>query len=114
PVVHVLDASRAVPVVGSLISPDLKAGFVQQVRAEYDRVRVQHAGQQQKLISLAQARQCAPKLSYDDLPQPAFLGVRVLSTDSRSPIAHHPSPITLDFALSDLVPFIDWSDRKST
>src|SRR6185369_12506404 len=79
-VVHVLDASRAVPVVGSLISPDLRAGFVQQVRAEYDRVRAQHAGQTQKLISLEQARQRLPKLSYDDLPQPEFTGVRVLSS----------------------------------
>src|SRR5947199_3354977 len=63
PVVHVLDASRAVPVVGSLVSPDRKAGFVQQVRAEYDRVRAQHAGQQQRLISLEQAQHRAPKLS---------------------------------------------------
>jgi 5-methyltetrahydrofolate--homocysteine methyltransferase len=126
PVVHVLDASRAVPVVGSLISPDLKAGFVQKVRDEYERVRAQHAGQQQKLIPLAQARQSAPKLSYDNLPQPKFTGVRVLSTDSRSPIAHHPSSIThhpspiahrpspiahrpSPIALSDLIPFIDWS-----
>src|SRR5438034_1959423 len=78
PVVHVLDASRAVPVVGSLISPDLKGNFVQQIRAEYDRVRAQHAGHQQKLVPLDTARKRAPNLSYDDLPQPAFTGVRVL------------------------------------
>ena len=39
PVVHVLDASRAVPVVGSLISAEHKPAFVEQVREEYERVR---------------------------------------------------------------------------
>src|SRR5258705_5327157 len=92
PVVHVLDASRAVPVVGSLVSPDRKAGFVQQVRAEYDRVRAQHAGQHQKLISLEQARQRAPKLSYGDLPSPAFVGVRVLSSDVTGNADAPPAP----------------------
>src|SRR5881296_275096 len=93
PVVHVLDASRAVPVVGSLVSPDRKAGFVQQVRAEYDRVRAQHAGQHQKLISLEQARHRAPKLSYDDLPQPEFTGVRVLSSDVAGSAGAPPAPV---------------------
>src|SRR5207247_62433 len=136
PVVHVLDASRAVPVVGSLVSPDRKAGFAQQVRAEYDRVRAQHAGQHQKLISLEQARQWAPKLSYGDLPQPQFIGVRVLSSDvteggdappalAGSSLAGPESeaakrgasqytrggrgPGLFSISLSDLVSFIDWS-----
>src|SRR5437660_6682936 len=52
PVVHVLDASRAVPVVGSLISPDLRGDFVRRIRDEYDRVRAQHTGQQARLIRL--------------------------------------------------------------
>ncbi len=60
PVVHVLDASRAVPVVGSLISAGQKPGFVKQVREEYERVRVQHAGQRAKLILLEAARAKAP------------------------------------------------------
>jgi 5-methyltetrahydrofolate--homocysteine methyltransferase len=114
PVVHVLDASRAVPVVGSLISPDLKAGFVKTIRAEYDRVRAQHAGQHQKLISLEQARQRAPGLSYDDLPQPDFTGVRVLSSDAKGNADAPPAPAGAvathsALSLSDLIPFIDWS-----
>src|SRR3989454_604971 len=129
PVVHVLDASRAVPVVGRLVSPDRKAGFVQQVRAEYDRVRAQHAGQQQKLISLEQARHRAPKLSYDDLPQPEFTGVRVLSSDVAGSAGAPPAgtgseaatrdasqdagggrgPGVFSVSLRDLIPFIDWS-----
>ena len=126
PVVHVLDASRAVPVVGSLVNPELKPGFMQRVRSEYDRVRTQHAGQRQKLLSLDAARQHAPKLNYDDLPRPEFIGLRVLTTDSRSPIPDHASRLTPHaprltedasrltphasrIALADLVPFIDWS-----
>src|SRR5258706_16398733 len=58
PVVHVLDASRAVSVVGSLINPKLKPGYVQGVRAEYDKVRAHHAGQKAKpLLPIEQARQ---------------------------------------------------------
>jgi len=112
PVVHVLDASRAVPVVSSLISADLKPGFVTQIRSEYERVRSQHANQAAKLISLTDARNNAPRLRYEHLPRPEFTGVRTLSSNPaftlRNPesgIGHPASSISL----SDLVPYIDWS-----
>jgi 5-methyltetrahydrofolate--homocysteine methyltransferase len=115
PVVHVLDASRAVPVVSSLISKEQKPAFAAQLREEYDRVRAQHAGSQAKLLSLEAARANAPKLKFDDLPKPEFTGVRVLSSEGRAgsplPAAERrarsdaPYPVSL----SDLVPFIDWS-----
>jgi len=105
PVVHVVDASRAVPVVSHLISARQKPGFVQQVREEYDRLRTHHAGHQAKLISLAAARKLAPKLRYDDLPKPGFTGVRVLSSDSPPGT----SPQAASLSLRDLIPFIDWS-----
>ena len=92
PVVHVLDASRAVPVVSALLSGEQKPAFVQQLRSDYDKARAQHTGQQQKLLTIAQARANAPKLGYDDLPQPEFTGVA-----STNP------------SLELLVPFIDWS-----
>ncbi len=97
PVVYVLDASRAVPAVSSLISKENKPAFVKQVREEYDRLRTQHAGPKQKLLSIEEARARAPKLCYDDLPKPEFLGVRVLSSDQ--------SPISL----AEIAKFIDWS-----
>ncbi|MEW6303208.1 MAG: methionine synthase [Verrucomicrobiota bacterium] len=81
PVVHVLDASRAVPVVSSLVSAENKPNFVQQIRAEYERVRATHAGQQVKLLSLDEARANAPKLKFNDPPQPEFVGVCVLDSD---------------------------------
>jgi 5-methyltetrahydrofolate--homocysteine methyltransferase len=84
PVVHVLDASRAVPVVGALLSDEQKEAFSAKTRAEYDGIRTRHAGTETKLLSLTEARQRAPKLSYDDLPQPEFLGVRILS--SKAPV----------------------------
>jgi 5-methyltetrahydrofolate--homocysteine methyltransferase len=104
PVIHVLDASRAVPVVGSLITADQKPAFVRTIRDEYDRVRSQHAGQQQKLIGIEEARARAPKLGYTDLPRPEFLGVRVLSSDEPAN-AQRPAAISL----ADLASFIDWS-----
>ncbi len=115
PVVHVLDASRAVPAVSNLISAKRRPKFAAHIREEYDRLRAQHAGQQIKLLSLEQARANAPKLTFDDLPKPEFDGVRVLSSEGRagSPLpaterrarSDAPYPVSLDA----LVPFIDWS-----
>jgi len=104
PVVHVLDASRAVPVVSQLLNAEQKPAFVQRLRGDYEQARAHHNGRKQTLLTLEQARANAPQLPYDDLPQPEFTGIRVLSSDE-SPIAHRPSPINL----ADLVPFIDWS-----
>src|SRR5215211_3092705 len=56
PVVHVLDASRAVPVVSSLISEEQRAAFGARNRDEQDRLRSMHAGTRQTLIPLEEAR----------------------------------------------------------
>ncbi|MGB8367924.1 MAG: methionine synthase [Limisphaerales bacterium] len=117
PVVHVLDASRAVPVVSNLISHEHRPKFARQIREEYDRIRAQHAGQQAKLLSIEQARANAPKLKYDDLPKPEFDGVRVLSSGVAAdvnlwnsvPGESADSHQRLRVSLADLVPFIDWS-----
>jgi 5-methyltetrahydrofolate--homocysteine methyltransferase len=106
PVAHVLDASRAVPVAGSLLSPAQGPAFVAALRAEQERLRAQHASQTQVLLSLSEARRRAPKWDWTktDLPQPQFTGPRVLTSD---PSAHLPP--TARITLADLVPFIDWS-----
>jgi 5-methyltetrahydrofolate--homocysteine methyltransferase len=93
PVVHVLDASRAVPVMTSLLSNDGKAPFVKQLREDYEKLRAQHAGSAAKLLSFAAARANAPKLDFSELPCPDFTGVRVLE----------------DFPLATLREFIDWT-----
>ena len=92
PVVHVLDASRAVPVTSSLLSKDGKAPFVKSLREDYEKLRAQHAGTVVKLLSLEAARANAPKLKYDDLAKPEFTGTK-----------------TIEPALAELVKFIDWS-----
>jgi len=95
PVVHVLDASRAVPVTTSLLSDDGKADFVVKHNADYDRLRKAHASPRPKLVSLeaARARRTPIEWRVEDLPTPEFTGVRVLS----------------NFPLATLREFIDWT-----
>src|SRR6202021_151146 len=56
-VVHVLDASRAVPVTTSLLSDDGKPAFVAQHRADYEALRKAHSAPRQTVVSLATAPQ---------------------------------------------------------
>jgi 5-methyltetrahydrofolate--homocysteine methyltransferase len=95
PVVHVLDASRAVPVTTSLLSEDGKTEFVAQHRAEYEAVRKSHAAPRQQVVSLevARSRRTPIRWRKEDLAVPEFTGVRVLD----------------DFPLSTLREFIDWT-----
>jgi 5-methyltetrahydrofolate--homocysteine methyltransferase len=95
PVVHVLDASRAVPVTTSLLSDDGKAPFVAQHRADYDALRKTHSAPRQQVVSLeaARARRTPIKWRAEDLPVPEFTGVRVLD----------------NFPLATLRDFIDWT-----
>jgi 5-methyltetrahydrofolate--homocysteine methyltransferase len=121
PVVHVLDASRAVPVVSNLISAEHRPKFAAQIREEYDRVRAQHSGQRVKLLSIEQARANAPKLKFDDLPKPEFTGVKTLDSSVAADVRRLTSSASisdsdgassrrlLPVALEQLVQFIDWS-----
>jgi 5-methyltetrahydrofolate--homocysteine methyltransferase len=95
PVVHVLDASRAVPVTTSLLSEDGKAEFVAQHRADYEALRKAHSAPKQQVVSInaARARRTPIEWRAEDIPTPKFTGVRVLD----------------NFPLSTLREFIDWS-----
>jgi 5-methyltetrahydrofolate--homocysteine methyltransferase len=95
PVVHVLDASRAVPVATSLLSDEGKGEFVAQHRAEYEAVRKNHASPRQPVVSLEVARKRRTPIEWrvEDLAVPEFTGVRVLD----------------DFPLATLREFIDWT-----
>jgi 5-methyltetrahydrofolate--homocysteine methyltransferase len=114
PVVHVLDASRAVPVTSSLLSKDGKAAFVKQLRADYEKLREQHAGSAVKLLSLEAARANAPKLKHDDVPKPEFTGVRTLSSGAFNSGkcdcgSSHGHAGAFSVSIEELVPFIDWT-----
>ncbi|MGA2493284.1 MAG: methionine synthase [Roseiarcus sp.] len=95
--VHVNDASRAVGVVGQLLSPDAKANYVASVRAEYRKVADAHArGEADKArLPLEKARANAVAIDWAayDPPKPSFLGARVLD----------------DWDLADLARTIDWT-----
>ena len=95
PVVHVLDASRAVPVTTSLLSDEGKSAFVAQHRADYEALRKAHSAPRQAVISIEAARKRRTPIQWraEDLPTPAFTGVRVLD----------------NFPLATLRDFIDWT-----
>jgi 5-methyltetrahydrofolate--homocysteine methyltransferase len=94
--VHVLDASRAVGVVNSLLNEELKSAFDKKTREEYERLRQEHAAKTRKknLLTLDQARANRTPIDWSSYipPKTEFLGVRVCA-----PMVEH------------LVPFIDWS-----
>ena len=95
-VVHVLDASRAVGVVGSLVNADLRDDFAKKVRADYDQIRQTHQDKGAKsLWTLARARANRFPSNWAELniPIPAFTGVKVVPQQP----------------LDQLIPFIDWS-----
>ena len=72
PVVHVLDASRAVPVTTSLLSDDGKQAFVAQHRADYEALRKAHSAPRLQVVSLedARARRTPIEWRAEDIPVP--------------------------------------------
>jgi 5-methyltetrahydrofolate--homocysteine methyltransferase len=96
PVVHVLDASRAVGVAGTLVSDTLKDGFVAETAADYQKIRDQRAGSgQSALVPLDQARANGFTPDFDAHPpvQPAFTGLQTID----------------DVTVDTLIPYIDWT-----
>ena len=80
--VHVLDASRVVGVVSDLLSDDRAPVLVATNRAEQQHLRDQHEKSQQRpLLTLEQARANREQVPFDDLPVPAFTGVRTVHPD---------------------------------
>ena len=107
-VVHVLDASRAVGVVGSLINPKLKPAFMENIQTEYEKLRQQHGQQKAKpLLSIETARERGFSTDWNhvDVTKPGFTGIRVLASDRSASQSEKDARIEL----SELVPFIDWS-----
>ncbi len=77
--VYVPDASRAVGVASNLLSDELKDAYVAQVAADYEKIRVQHAGKKgPTLISLEAARANRFKADWQRYvpPAPTFIGRR--------------------------------------
>ncbi len=96
-VVYVSNASRAVGVVGTLLSSERKAPFVAETQQEYQEIRSRFAArandQRRVTIEAARANKQAIDWTKYTPPVPKVLGVQVFK----------------DFALQELVSFIDWS-----
>ena len=97
PVVHVLDASRAVGVVNQLLGVETKAHFAAGKKDEYRKLREAReaaGGGESKLLPLAAARGRREKIDLAHVaPAPTFLGTRVFD----------------DYPLAELVERIDWT-----
>ena len=94
--IHVIDASRAVPVVGALMKPDTRKALDEQNRKDQQEIRTQfesRAGIQ--LLTYEEALRHKLHTEWDEhhIALPEFTGRRVLK----------------EFPLNKLVPFIDWS-----
>jgi 5-methyltetrahydrofolate--homocysteine methyltransferase len=95
--VYVLDASRAVGVVSSLLSGEGGEGYRAGIRAEYQKVSEAHARAEaeKSRLPLSRARENAFRADWANYvpPKPSFSGTRVFRT----------------YDLSELVPYIDWT-----
>jgi 5-methyltetrahydrofolate--homocysteine methyltransferase len=94
--VHVLDASRSVTVVEQLLGSK-KQAFVEDLKAEYARMREHHEKHRgaKQLLQLIEARNNKMQLIFDDstITAPTSLGIKTLEEQD----------------LSALVPYIDWT-----
>jgi 5-methyltetrahydrofolate--homocysteine methyltransferase len=97
PVVHVNDASRAVGVASSLLSPERREAYAAEVRADYAKISAAHfrAQADKKRLKLADARANAVVIDFAKTPpkKPAFLGVKSFR----------------DYNLAELAEYIDWT-----
>jgi 5-methyltetrahydrofolate--homocysteine methyltransferase len=91
---HVLDASRCVGVVSSLLG-EKRGDFERATREEYTRLRKDQAARQtdRTILPIEAARGRKPVLEHGGTPQPPFIGARILD----------------DVSLSEIEPFIDWT-----
>jgi 5-methyltetrahydrofolate--homocysteine methyltransferase len=100
PTVHVLDASRCVGVVDSLLNPDLRPAFEETNTKLHKKLVASYENRKVKLAPFAEA--CSKRFQTDwqtvQIDRPAFTGTRQLS----------------DVPLAEIVPFIDWSPFFST
>jgi 5-methyltetrahydrofolate--homocysteine methyltransferase len=84
PTVHVLDASRVVGVVADLLDPVRAGQLDERNRAEQERLREEYAQKERRpLAPLEQARANREKVSYENLPVPAFIGTKTIEPDLR-------------------------------
>jgi 5-methyltetrahydrofolate--homocysteine methyltransferase len=96
-VVHVLDASRSVPVAGKLANMKSIDEFTVEIKAEYNKLRQDHASRQKdkNYISIEKARENRTKIDWEatKITKPAFLGNKYFH----------------DYDLAEIARYIDWT-----
>ena len=97
PVIHVLDASRSVPVASEFINQETRGDFKIRIKQEYVKLRQEHESRQQEknYIPLAVARKNKVVIDWDKFQPtaPAFLGKKVF----------------LNYPLNEIRKYIDWT-----
>ena len=97
PVIHVLDASRSVPVASEFINLETRGDFKIRIKQEYVKLRQEHESRQQEknYIPLAVARKNKVVIDWDKFQPtaPAFLGKKVF----------------LNYPLNEIRKYIDWT-----
>jgi 5-methyltetrahydrofolate--homocysteine methyltransferase len=93
PVVYVPDASRSVSVAQSLLTPETREQYINELASDYERVRTLHANKKATpMLSLAQARANKMRLSFKDASapvKPKFIGRRVFKNVDLATIANY-------------------------
>ncbi len=96
PTIHVLDASKSVPVVGNLLGRE-KEKFVSGVKEEYERLREHHykSREEKAYITYDDAKKNKLKIEWkqEDIAKPLFTGIKVFK----------------DFSLEEISRYIDWT-----
>lgn len=96
PVVYVPDASRSVSVASSLLSDEGATRYLDELRADYERIRTQHANKKAvPMVTLDEARRNKTPIDWSSYvpPKPKFIGRRVFR----------------NYDLAELANYIDWA-----
>ncbi|MBL7873699.1 MAG: methionine synthase [Cyclobacteriaceae bacterium] len=97
PVIHVLDASRSVPVVSEIINPETRANFQAKFKEEYRMMRKDHESRQQEknYIPVSEARKNRTKVDWSavSFTKPTFIGRKEL----------------VKYPLAEIRKYIDWT-----
>ena len=95
PTIHVIDASRAVGVVGKLMNTNEKEKFVKDIRNDFQTIRINNLQKSSKKLSIEVARERKLLSNWENIRsvKPSFEGIKTFD----------------DYPLDELVDYIDWS-----
>ena len=95
-VIHVLDASRSVTVAGSLLSPEQKPAFLQNIKAEYDKLLVDFGNKKstKQYVPFEEAQKNGAVIDWNNFTPvtPTFTGTKILD----------------NYSLQEIAEYIDW------